>query len=105
MKTYEDGLVKIYFGKIKSLALDATCRSVHEEVENHVKKAVEHFAMVQTSTELGNLQRFMALLNFAAETTLSSQLEIHSTLEHAAQLVSEMIQKCIPSHSIRKKSH
>ncbi|MGA3118177.1 MAG: hypothetical protein ABSF90_27585 [Syntrophobacteraceae bacterium] len=99
MQAYDDALIKEYFGKVKSLGVrPLSGTSVQEEVENIVKTAVEHFSIVQTGTELGNLRRFMDLLAFAAETTPSSQPEMHATLGYAAQLVDQII------HTKRKTS-
>jgi len=99
MQDHDDGSVKQYLGKIKSLgaqALRGQC--VQEEVASVIRDAVEHFEIIRIGTRLGNLQRFLALLAFAADTTPSSQPEMHSTLEYAARLVDQAI------HHHEKKS-
>jgi len=100
MQDHDDGSVKQYLGKVKSLGAEALKgKSVQQEVESVIADALEHFEIIRTGTQLGNLQRFMALLAFAADTTPSTQPEMHSTLEYAAGLVDRAIHNQVEKSS------
>jgi hypothetical protein len=92
MRDHDDRSVKPYLGKVKSLGAQALRgKSVREEVARVITEAVEHLKIIPAGTQLGNLQRFLAFLIFAADTTPSSQHEMRSTFEYAARLVDQAI--------------
>ena len=92
MRDHDDGSVKQYLGKVKSLGAQALRgKFVQEEVESIITDAVRHFEIIRIGTRVGNLQRLLALLAFAADTTPASQPEMHYTLEYAARLVDQAI--------------
>lgn len=93
-QAYEDGLVQIYKNKIDALAVKAEeGKDVQPEVSAVVEEAAKHFAVVATSTEVGNLRRFNGMLKLAADVADKSSPERRATFEYASRLVAERLPK------------
>ena len=85
---HEEGLINPYVHKIQALAVKAVDgENVKTRVEAAVKEALEHFAVVKSSSPAANVAAFKGRLKIMAEVTPANQPEYEKTLEYAASLI------------------
>jgi len=89
---FEDGLVRLYIDKIAALGVKALQGAdVKPEVAAVVDEAAKHFAVVKTSTEIGNLRWFAGQLGLRAEISHPTQPQYRATFEHAKGLADALV--------------
>ena len=93
--TTEPGLIDTYVVQLDHIATKAQNGSdIGTEVSEVVQKAADHFAALETSSELGNLRAFRGQLGIRAMATHPSMPKYRDTLERAEMMVGEIIRKC-----------
>ena len=91
---YEEGLVTQYVKKIAAEGVKAfDGADVKSAVDKIVDDAAQHFAVVKSSTELGNLKRFSGMLSLFAFDTHESQPQYRATFEHAKARADDIIKR------------
>jgi hypothetical protein len=87
MSDHEEGLIIQYVHEIQVLGVRAEAgEDVNAAVEAVVKKAVEHFRIVESSDPQANLSTFKGRLGITAEVEHSSQLVFKRTLQYAVSV-------------------
>lgn len=92
-KKYEQGLIEQYLKKIDGLATRAemgeSVEVVEAGVQETIKKALEHFAIVKTSDPAANRARFKVELGLRVDICHPSQPKRKKAIEYALSLLTE----------------
>jgi hypothetical protein len=93
-QVYEEGLVRIYTDQVAALSVQALDGAdVKHKVAEVVETAAKHFAVVKSSTEIGNLKWFVGQLRLRAELTHESQPQCRETFRDASQLAAAVLKQ------------